>query len=426
MSLAAAKTDVADAVEPGIEVDAGSKILVVDDAANIRLGLTTLLKKWGYQVEAAANGREAWELLQREPMQFLITDWMMPEMDGLELVTRVRQANWDRYVYIIVLTSMEDSEALVQGMQAGADDYLVKPFKRDELDVRIKAGQRILLLEKELEKKNQDLTKANGKLSMALDTIEADLGAAATMQRDLIPAPQDALGGLNFRWLFEPSAFVGGDTLNYLQLDEERVLFYNLDVAGHGVPSALVSVMLSKILTPDACREMVNYDSSVEAELSPHLLVTALNEKFQVGFDDGKYFTIILGLYNRNSGVTQLCQAGHPHPLILNRQGKAHFVGDGGMPVGLFLPVEYESFEIDFHAGDMLFLHSDGITECENRSGEQFGPERFSELVEELAGNSMDDIIAGIDRRVREWSDGKEFDDDLSLLAVECIGNETS
>ncbi len=424
MSLAAAKTEIAEVIEPGVEIDAGSKILVVDDAANIRLGLTTLLKKWGYQVAAAANGREAWELLEREPMQFLITDWMMPEMDGLELVTRVRQANWDRYVYIIVLTSMDDSEALVQGMQAGADDYLVKPFKRDELDVRIKAGQRILQLEKELEKKNQDLTKANGKLSLALNTIEADLGAAATMQRDLIPAPQDALGGLNFRWLFEPSAFVGGDTLNYLQLDDERVLFYNLDVAGHGVPSALVSVMLSKILTPDACREMVNYDASSDIELLPHLLVSALNEKFQVGFDDGKYFTIALGLYNRRSGVTHLCQAGHPHPLVLNRQGKARFVGDGGMPVGLFLPGDFESFQIEFQAGDMLFLHSDGITECENPGGEQFGPERLCALLEEFAGNTMDDILASIDRRVREWSEGREFGDDLSLLAVECIGQQ--
>lgn len=422
MTLGAVNLDNATKIDFGGDPDGELKILVADDAANIRFGLGTLLRKWGYSVEAVSNGSDAWEFLNREPVQFLITDWMMPEMDGLELVNRVREANWDRYVYIIVLTSMEDAGALVQGMQAGADDYLVKPFKSDELDVRIKAGQRVLSLEKELERKNRELSKANDSLSCALTTLEEDLKAAATVQQNLIPPPRDGLCGLNFRWLFEPSAFVGGDTLNFLAVDDDNVLFYNIDVAGHGVPSALISVMLSKILTPDACREMVHYDADSDVPLAPHLVVSALNEKFQVGFDDGKYFTIVLGAHNRLTGVTQICQAGHPHPLLLASSGETRFIGTGGMPVGLFPEVEYESLNVDFETGDMLFLHSDGITECENPDGEQFGEERLCDLVEMLAGNSLENIMQSIHVRVREWSDTREFGDDLSLLAVERIG----
>jgi len=421
MSIAAAQVRSMDLPASDPESDQGLKILVADDSPNIRFGLTTLLKKWGYQVEAAANGRDAWESLNREPMQFLITDWMMPEMDGLELVTRVREADWNRYVYVIVLTSMEDSDALVQGMQAGADDYLIKPFKSDELGVRIKAGLRVLSLEKQLENKNKALSKTNEKLSSALKTIETDLDAAATVQQNLIPAPADALGGLSFRWLFEPSTFIGGDTLNYLMIDDDHVLFYNLDVAGHGVSSALVSVMLSKMLTSDACREMMSVADPHSTGISPHLLVSELNDRFQVGFDDGKYFTIALGIYNRAAGVMQLCQAGHPHPLILDRHGQARFVGDGGMPVGLFPAVDYESFTVDFAAGDRMFIHSDGITECEDDRGEQFGEERFRKLLEELAGRDLHDIINEIELQVRRWSSSDEFGDDLSLLGLECL-----
>jgi len=422
MSTAAAHIESMDLPATNQDSDDNPKILVADDARNIRQGLTILLKKWGYQVESVANGREAWELLNREPVQFLITDWMMPEMDGLELVTKVREASWDRYVYVIVLTSMEESDALVRGMQAGADDYLIKPFRSDELGVRIKAGMRVLSLEKQLAKKNQTLSKTNEKLSSALKTIEDDLDAAATVQHNLIPAPADNLGGLSFRWLFEPSTFIGGDTLNYLMIDEEHVLFYNLDVAGHGVSSALVSVMLSKMLSSDTCREMISVSDPNSAQISPHVLVSELNNRFQVGFDDEKYFTIALGVYSTTSGVMQLCQAGHPHPMILDRHGQARFTGKGGMPVGLFPDVEYESYSVDFSAGDRMFLHSDGITECENESGEQFGEERFRELLEKLKDRNLDDIMREIDTQVRDWCHGDEFGDDLSLLGLECLG----
>ena len=128
------------------------KVLIADDDAVSRRLLQSYLQKWGYDVTAGQNGAEAWRLFESGSFPVVITDWMMPEMDGVELVRRIRagSANRPGYVYAILLTAKSQKEDLVEGMEAGADDFLTKPFDRDELRVRLRAGERIILLEQSL------------------------------------------------------------------------------------------------------------------------------------------------------------------------------------------------------------------------------------------------------------------------------------
>jgi diguanylate cyclase (GGDEF)-like protein len=142
--------------QPNVELATGQaayrmKVLVAEDNPVFQSMLRALLTKWGYDVVAARDGLEAWRILQSAGAPRLaILDWMMPGVDGVELCRRVRAAGREPYIYIMLLTGRTESEDLVEGMDAGADDYVIKPFKPHELRVRLRAGRRILDLQEEL------------------------------------------------------------------------------------------------------------------------------------------------------------------------------------------------------------------------------------------------------------------------------------
>ncbi len=127
------------------------KILIAEDDPVSRRILEAKLVKWGYEVIATSNGDEAWRVLQADDAPNLaILDWMMPGLDGVEICRKVRKDDREPYTYIILLTSLHREEDLVTGMEAGADDYITKPFKASELRVRLRAGRRIIELQNEL------------------------------------------------------------------------------------------------------------------------------------------------------------------------------------------------------------------------------------------------------------------------------------
>jgi two-component system chemotaxis response regulator CheY len=126
------------------------KILIAEDDPNQRRLLTVHLERAGYEVVVANDGLAAWQAMGREHHRFLITDWMMPEMDGPELVRRVRAADLPGYTYIMLLTALDGKEQIITGLEAGADDYLTKPFNSAELRMRVSIGERILKLETRL------------------------------------------------------------------------------------------------------------------------------------------------------------------------------------------------------------------------------------------------------------------------------------
>lgn len=124
------------------------RILIAEDDQTSRRVLEKTLVKLGYDVVATEDGRKAWDAMQADPCDVVITDWMMPEMDGLELCRRIRgERRWDRYTYLIILTMLGGKQSYIEGMNAGADDFVTKPFAADELVTRLRVAERILDLE---------------------------------------------------------------------------------------------------------------------------------------------------------------------------------------------------------------------------------------------------------------------------------------
>jgi diguanylate cyclase (GGDEF)-like protein len=141
------------------------KILIAEDDAVSRLMLGRTLQQWGHEVIAASNGEEAWARFTAEPCQFVITDWMMPETDGLELCRRIRALEGRDYTYVILLTARSQKGDLIEGMSAGADDFIAKPFDVEELEVRIRAGERVVKLEHSLNERNKQIQAINNRLT---------------------------------------------------------------------------------------------------------------------------------------------------------------------------------------------------------------------------------------------------------------------
>ena len=396
------------------------KILLVDDDRVARRIHSILLRAQGHEVIEAADGELAWQLVAESDISFVVSDWVMPNLAGVDLCRRIRAAALDRYVYVILCTSKGAKTDLIEGMDAGADDFLVKPVGPDELRVKVRAGERVLNLQQGLAQKNDELARTNQQLQSSHKLLEDDLKAAAWMQQRLLPPPALEANGLRCHWRFEPSGYVAGDIFNFFAMDEREVGFYLLDVSGHGVPAAMLSVTLSMILTPDAARGSplmrLNRATQLSEVLSPGDAIRELNRRFQT--KDDRYFTMIYGLFDTSSSILRVAQAGHPGPVLIGKNCQPEILGTGGMPVGLWNEIDFDCFEVPVRGGDRLLLYSDGVTECINRNGEPFGEQR---LLAFLAGadQSLDKLLDGLLEKIRNWRDGVESKDDVSLLAIE-------
>ena len=391
-------------------------VLIVDDEPVNRLVLARMLHLWGHEPVSAVDGAQAWEMMQSEPFRMVITDWMMPEMDGIELTRRIRSSPLGGYTYVLLLTARSGVEALVEGIEAGADDFVTKPFQKDELQARLRAGERVLQLE-------SDLAEHNRRLTSAYASARRDIEAAAAMQHALLPAQGLTLAGVRSAWRFLPASLVAGDVFNVHALDEHRASFYLLDVAGHGVPSAMLSFMLSKLLAPGG-----GVDGLVKRHVEhapfwevtpPAELLCELNRRFQNDSETLQYFTMIYGIVDSKRNVITLAQAGHPSPLLLRRGGVVERIGGTGFPVGMLPGLEWEQVEFAFLPGDRLILYSDGVTECASEERKAFGILQLEDLVGRHGGAGVEDSVGAIEQALRAWRRADEFVDDVTLLAIE-------
>ena len=160
---------------------------------------------------------------------------MMPNVDGMELLKRIREVEGGEYVYVIMLTAKAEMHDVVSAMGAGADDFLAKPVHRDELHVRLRAGQRITRL-------NRELNETNRRLERSRD-------AAAEIQRGFLPDSAPTFPEVDFAWEHQPHIKLGGDMFNVVALDEDHVGIFSLDVTGEGIPAAFLAMTLSRLLS---------------------------------------------------------------------------------------------------------------------------------------------------------------------------------
>ena len=388
-------------------------VLIVEDSDYSRALLRQQLTKLGIEAHEAADGVQAWELLKDESINVVITDWEMPEMDGIELCRRIRAANFSRYIYIILLTVKAERADMVTGIEAGADNFLVKPVTTAQLRVMLYTARRVLDYERRLLHRNKKLEKVSSELKRGMR-------AAANFHKTLLPEPMAEVHGIRFQSYSKPCTYTTGDMFNFFPLDDDHVLFYLLDVAGHGIPAAMLSFTLSHFLTVTP-----HEPHQREAHLGflnfyqPSEVVGALNRRFYVRTDDWLSFTMIYCVINRRSRQIRFVQAGHPPLIFQPKNQPARTMGDGGFPVGYFADAVFEEHCFSYEQGDRIFLYSDGLTECHNREKLPYGVSRLINGLEQSRHLSLEETLQQVVQDVEQWQGSDHFSDDLSLLALE-------
>ncbi len=266
------------------------------------------------------------------------------------------------------------------------------------------------------------LKETTDQLMQLNERLLHDLKAAAQIQRTQLPPEQLSIPGLKVAWRFQPCEALAGDMLNVVPLDDRHVAMYVLDVAGHGTASALLSTSVSRLLQPGAGVASLVYERRPGTDhlvvKSPAEIVKELNKTYRWDFESGQFFTIIYGVFDRETGTFRFASAGHPSLIVIPRSGKPRTFKSDGLPVG----IENESYQettVQLEPGTRVYLYSDGVIETMNPAGEIYGESRLVEILAKQQRSPLDDAVEHVIEDLNRWRGNDIVNDDMTLLAFE-------
>lgn len=374
-------------------------VLVVDDDKVTRLIMTSLLAKNGYHVTDVDTGEECLAAFKADKPDMILLDAEMPGIDGFTCCSKIKQLPGGDRTPVMMITGLNDSKSVDRAFDAGAIDYVTKPIHPAVLTRRLRH-----ILEGEQAK--QSLEKQH-------QILQEELTEASDYVCNLLPDPLAAPIAVNR--LFKPSLDLGGDAFDYYWLDDNNLVMYLVDVAGHGAKAALLSVSILNLLRSQ---------SLVGANWSkPSTVLSKLNGIFEMSDRGGNYFTIWYGVYNRESQELVYSSGGHP-PSILISQGSEGFVAQSldsdGIPIGMLPDEEFEDQVCHVSANDRLYIFSDGVYEIENDDGTLWGFDAFVETLK-LRHNQGEhaNILSTVLRSAQQFCGQDTLEDDFSILEIQ-------
>ncbi|MHA6324467.1 PP2C family protein-serine/threonine phosphatase [Roseivivax sp. CAU 1753] len=402
------------------------RVLIVDDSAAQLMVLARLVGRWGYEVMQARSGAEALRIAAEHAPDLVLSDWIMPGMDGIAFCRQFRGLCGDHFAYFILLSSRSEKSEIAQGLDAGADDYLSKPVNPQELRARIHAADRLVRMQRELRAKNTVISETLEKLQAAYAAIDRDLHHARRIQASLVPERVRDFGQARVSLLLQPCGHVGGDLVGAFQAGPSRIGIFGIDVSGHGIASSMVAARVAGYLSdrhPEQNVALIGSDRFLDAQ-PPESVAQRLNDRLTSDPGVEEYFTMLYGTFDLVNGHMTMVQAGHPNPLIIRADGTLTFVGSGGLPIGLIDRVTHERTEVALEPGDRLLIYSDGFIEADTKSGAALGEDGLTGLVRAIPSNRvsaefLDDLYTGL---IHAMPDGANLSDDISAALLEYRG----
>jgi len=397
------------------------RIIVVDDDALVLgslKGLFTL--ETGYAVELFDDPRKAVDHLARNPVDLVISDFLMPQMNGLEFLREARRLQPE--AARILLTGFADKQNAIRAInEVGLYHYLEKPWDNGDLLLLIRNALQEKSLRRQLADKVKDfdrLVREHTDLTDKHRGLERDMEMAANVQRSLLPKEFPEVDGFQISTLYRPSDAVGGDYYDVHQNGDGATWLIS-DVSGHGVQAALTSMLLKAIFHQSAA----NFQD-------PRELLSKMNSELHQFLPGGMYAAATVFKIEAGSPAVQVANAGLPYPMLLSASSekKVREIPLTGLPLGLF-PVgtldHYDARELALNSGEMLLVSSDGLGEI-RRQGEGEREEFFQDgplesALAELSGSGGRQVVEGVVEKALAYGGDQGVLDDVTVVAVERV-----
>ncbi len=285
----------------------------------------------------------------------------------------------------------------------------------EELHARVETHLKLRRLQIDLEEANSTLANVNRRMLR-------DLQSAARIQETLLPRHIPPIPGLDVAWIYRPCDELAGDGLNVIPFDNGKIGLYVLDVSGHGVASALLSVTISRMLSPPLDPSSILIRTvklgNPQIIIPPAEVAANLNRLFPFDPKTEQLTTMVYGIFDIPNGLFRYVSAGHPGPVHLPNGAEPVILESDGYPIGLTDQV-YEERSVQLGAGDRLYIYSDGVPEAMDAGGMQFGNDRLLEAIRIGRSQSLQDSVATLIHELALWYGEEKPQDDVSVLAVE-------
>jgi sigma-B regulation protein RsbU (phosphoserine phosphatase) len=365
------------------------RIVIVEDDPAILRGLSDNLRAEGYGVLPAGDGDAGYRLICDEQPDLVLLDVMLPGLSGYELCRRVRSAGLTTPV--VMLSARGDESDRVLGLDTGADDYVSKPFSLGELLARIRAILR---------------QRRDWRAEHAL--VDRDLREAVDVQRQLLPRVRPAIDALDYSGCCIPARHVGGDYFDYVELGPGVLGLLVADVAGKGIPAALLVSSLHGAFRTHA---LMAGDRLAE-------LAVTLNAHMCAAGALGRFATMLYVVVDTLQRRIVYVNAGHPPGILRRAGGPIVRLEEGSLPLGIRADTSYNATELPLEPGDWVVLYTDGVSEASSDGGEEFGDDRLVQTIAAHQASGPNAMCDAIVADVRAHTCGRAAADDLTIVAA--------
>lgn len=379
------------------------RILVVDDNEGNRDMLSRQLERQGHTVATASDGQAALDQLRAATFDLVLLDMMMPVLDGYSTLEAIRTDPALRHLPVIMISALDELSSVIRCIERGAEDFLPKPFNPTLLRARIGA----CLEKKRFRDQEQTYLKT---IEETQARLQAELTEAENYVRSILP-PTGLSRTIPVDWRLIPSTELGGDSFGYHWIDDDHFALYLLDVCGHGVGAALLSVTAINVLR-NAALPGVNFRD-------PGAVLTDLNEAFLMEKQNDMYFTIWYGVWQPATRTLRYATAGHP-PAILVARDSAGLrnvtpLRMPGMILGGMSGMVYRTGEQHVPGPASLYLVSDGTFEIEKPDGTMWSTEEFQSFFATPPSPGVSDLDR-LFEHVKSLHGPGPLDDDFSIV----------
>lgn len=396
------------------------RILVVDDEPEVVRTIAAFLQSAAYEVVTAGDGVSALSIVAQMRVDLVLLDVRLPGMDGLTVLRRLREQSATRLLPVVILTGMtQDVQNTVQGLDAGADDFLYKPVELLALLAKVRtllrvkeAQDEIQARTEEIERLNQELSRKNAELERYKQHTSQEMEMARNIQLALLPNWELSVDGLALACRYKPCEEVGGDFFDYALLDDRLLNLVLADVSGHGLPAAIV-VSLIKALCHRELRETVD---------PPHFL-QKLNELLQRGVENRYFATACFLQMDVAERKLRYSNGGHP-PFLIQHRGNGGAIDVVRSPsplLGLWDNPRFDVFTYGLQPGDRILLYTDGVVDRQAPDLQNFELGRLKDALAQAVDKPIGECLDHITQCAEQFGGSERQRDDCALVGLDVL-----